>query len=247
MNCLPLVLLSSVNLAAYGQLDECRSNEGLEARPVVREPHVDLFLNLETFLDNPSGQLVSEGMPGWVVQGRLTTLHSFPPVLLHPDVRAYFPEQNSGNEIGTQVKISCPVTPLLGPCPSQCEVIISVYHCLPCSTPTNGGWSGPMIMAGWTPGSCAPRFAFSSDRHEMVSYRNLIKSGETLTTPLTTRKLANFAIFVRRGALNCSEMIEEGPCRATGPECRWQDNQCLSNWCPLPGPGGKLSCFPCAI
>ena len=190
---------------------------------------------------------VSELMKGWRFNEDEVTMSDFPPALLLPGVQAFFPDQNEGVPEGSQNSVKCPEN-----CDDKpCEVITVVYHCPPCSGPTNGGFPSSMPANGWAPGHCAPRFAYPTDtgKHPTVSFRKLVAAGEVEEFPETTGILSNYAIFVRQGAEYCTGHLQSDVCTASS-ECRWLDGECLSNWCVAPTPGGNnlppAPCSPCA-
>ena len=186
---------------------------------------------------------VSEPMLGWRFNEDEVTMSNFPPALLLPGVKVFFPDQNEGVPEGSRNGVKCPENCDNAPC----EVITVVYHCPPCSGASNGGFPSSMPVDGWAPGHCAPRFAYPTDtgKHRMVAYRKLVAAGEIEELPETTGILSNYAIFVRQGAEDCTTRLHSDVCTARS-ECRWFDGECLSNWCvPLP-PNGPTECSPCS-
>ena len=184
---------------------------------------------------------VSEGMMAWRFDEVSAYLHNFPDVLLRPGVQAFFPDQNNMVATGSHNAVKCPEN--CGDHP--CEVIVVAYHCPPCSSATNGGFPASMPVEGWTAGHCAPRFRYLSDRHRMVGFRKLVPAGEVEELPETSGPLSNYAIFVRQGAYDCSEYGAQNTCSAVS-ECKWENNECVSDWCFKMPPGAPLTCTPCA-
>ena len=184
---------------------------------------------------------VSEGMMAWRFDEGSAYLHNFPEVLLRPGVQAFFPDQNNMVATGSHNAVKCPEN--CGDHP--CEVIVVAYHCPPCSSATNGGFPASMPVEGWTAGHCAPRFRYLSDRHRMVGFRKLVPAGEVEELPETSGPLSNYAIFVRQGAYDCSEYGAQNTCSAVS-ECKWENNECVSDWCFRVPPNGPPTCTPCA-
>eukprot|EP01064_Diplonema_japonicum_P029283 TRINITY_DN4700_c0_g1_i1.p1 TRINITY_DN4700_c0_g1~~TRINITY_DN4700_c0_g1_i1.p1 ORF type:complete len:487 (+),score=140.85 TRINITY_DN4700_c0_g1_i1:46-1506(+) len=77
-----------------------------------------------------------------------------------------------------------------------CSVVLSVYHCPPCSAKLNGGLPTALMAAGWTPRSCAPRYHDQDTNFDqpMVSFFKSLNQGEsvTLQTTLPTHSLVVF-------------------------------------------------------
>ena len=199
--------------------------------------------------DSGAGVPVAENMQAFTVagDGAPATLTGIPTTLTLPTVQAFFPVQPLPDS--TWLEFECPQNCANAPC----EVIVSAYHCPPCSTSTNGGLPEIMPQAGWSAGNCAPSFT-SGGTHTMVSYRKLVPAGTTGKTPGFTAPLANVAVFVRSFAVDCTALLSEDAC--TPSECLWEAGLgCSSAWCPAPppglppiggGPDGGGACTECA-
>ena len=181
--------------------------------------------------DSGAGVPVTENMQAFTVtgDGAPATLTGIPMTLTLPTVQAFFPFQPLPPS--TWLEFECPQNCANAPC----EVIVSAYHCPPCSTSTNGGLPVIMPQAGWSAGNCAPSFT-SGTTHTMVSYRKLVPAGTTGRTPEFTAPLENVAVFVRSFAVDCTALLSEDAC--TPSECLWEAGLgCSSAWCPAPPPG----------
>eukprot|EP01061_Rhynchopus_euleeides_P019810 TRINITY_DN324_c0_g1_i1.p1 TRINITY_DN324_c0_g1~~TRINITY_DN324_c0_g1_i1.p1 ORF type:complete len:424 (+),score=152.08 TRINITY_DN324_c0_g1_i1:68-1339(+) len=186
----------------------------------------------------PANQ-VSEGMLAWELDGNNAYLHNFPAVLLRSGVDAFFPEQQDAIPAGKKFRVKCPAN-----CDDKpCEVIVTTYHCPPCSSNTNGRLPGTMPVSGWSPGHCAPRFRYFAEKFPMVGFRKLVAAGTTEDTPVFELPLSNVAVFVRQGALDCGGFMGSSACNAQA-ECQWDgdDAECKAVWCDPAAPGGPPEC-----
>ena len=209
--------------------------------PINTEEAVVRDLWRPTAVNSLPAYAVSENTLGWTLGDDQVTLHNFPPVLLKDGVRAFYPDQTSEIPLGAEIQVECPAN-----CDdTPCEVIVVTYHCVPCSSATNGKFPATMPLAGWAPGHCSPRFSFLADRHRMVGFRKLVGACETEVLPATEVALSNIAVFVRQGAHDCGLFVQEEMCEDSN-ECAWKDGACSSTWCPAAIPTGPPTCAPCA-
>ena len=202
------------------------------------KPDVSLVLPRGGIVDFGEGVPAEEGMQGWYVNGEQVLLGNLPPVLvLREGVEGHFPPEGEAPiEVGSRLRIECPEN-----CDgTPCEVVIVVYHCLPCSEETDGRLETILPPAGWEAGDCAPSFKTSltsEDEHETVAYRKVIPAGTTEITPPLRRVLDNTGVFVRQGSSDCKKHNDQQSCDATS-ECMWTGipglpipGTCESTWC----------------
>ena len=192
-----------------------------------------------------SGQVIQEGMLGWESDSAFVNLRDiWQPVYQRPDTRIFFPGVDPASK---RLIVTCSAA-----CGKPCEIVLGVYHCPPCSSATNGGFTATLPVSGWQPGSCAPRFTHPNvpgvPGFQMVAFRYLAAPGERVLTPFTTRPLANSYVTVRQNAERCSDHTNQGHCRMANGECRWNmdSKECVSDWCPPPLPGMPPDCSTCA-
>lgn len=81
----------------------------------------------------------------------------------------------------------------------------------------------------------------------MQGHRTLVAAGSYVEVPVQSY-LANFMVFVRQGAVDCTALPDGTPDSA---ECVTHDGEIVSNWCPrrfvgpFPFPVCEKPCAPC--
>jgi len=134
---------------------------------------------------------------------------------------------------GTVFEINCPSDCL------ACDVYLSHYHDVPCSSDTNGGFPALLPADGWQAASCGPSLCGDAGRFGMVTYRRQIAGGSSVSTPpVATDCLKYYAIFAGPG-VNCeaNELQDETLCAKAGGLCVWKDGECKTEYCPRITPG----------
>jgi len=192
---------------------------------------------------------------GAVVGQRITSGSSF--WLPEEDVSLYWPNNflNCGSwyKLGKNRRVLKGSTVDIACRAEVCDVYVFIYHNPPRSSNSNGKLTSSLPDDGWTPGSCAAQFKFTSDnhmcKHPMVAHRKQLARNSTTTVQIDDEMDAYYMVIAVVSGSDCSynpRALDKATCEslnqgATASTCYWDEtaSACEEGWCTAGATSGN--------